>query len=138
MFRLSANAPVAQWIEHRIPVPRVGGSSPFRCTKKERIPSGILSFFVLRTGRDSNHSIQGSGGALIAAGWTAATIPQSRCSRASSLYTRELFAVPQNMNIDQKTGPTTGERVISNSAQILPWPGLRQRDYTRGQPLRLC
>ena len=28
-----ANAPVAQWIEHRIPVPRVGGSSPFRCTK---------------------------------------------------------------------------------------------------------
>ena len=30
--------------------------------------SGILSFFVLRTGRDSNHSIQGSGGALIAAG----------------------------------------------------------------------
>ena len=29
------HAPVAQWIEHRIPVPRVGGSSPFRCTKKE-------------------------------------------------------------------------------------------------------
>ena len=28
------NAPVAQWIEHRIPVPRVGGSSPFRRTKK--------------------------------------------------------------------------------------------------------
>ena len=27
------DAPVAQWIEHRIPVPRVGGSSPFRCTK---------------------------------------------------------------------------------------------------------
>ena len=26
-------APVAQWIEHRIPVPRVGGSSPFRRTK---------------------------------------------------------------------------------------------------------
>ena len=25
-------APVAQWIEHRIPVPRVGGSSPFRRT----------------------------------------------------------------------------------------------------------
>ena len=25
---------MAQWIEHRIPVPRVGGSSPFRCTKK--------------------------------------------------------------------------------------------------------
>ena len=24
---------MAQWIEHRIPVPRVGGSSPFRCTK---------------------------------------------------------------------------------------------------------
>ena len=22
---------MAQWIEHRIPVPRVGGSSPFRC-----------------------------------------------------------------------------------------------------------
>ena len=29
------NAPVAQWIEHRIPVPRVGGSSPFRRTKEE-------------------------------------------------------------------------------------------------------
>ena len=25
---------MAQWIEHRIPVPRVGGSSPFRCTTK--------------------------------------------------------------------------------------------------------
>ena len=36
IHKLSSNAPVAQWIEHRIPVPRVGGSSPFRCTKKTR------------------------------------------------------------------------------------------------------
>ena len=27
---MDANAPVAQWIEHQIPVLRVGGSSPFR------------------------------------------------------------------------------------------------------------
>ena len=32
-----SNAPVAQWIEHRIPVPRVGGSSPFRRTNKGRL-----------------------------------------------------------------------------------------------------
>ena len=30
---LEVYAPVAQWIEHRIPVPRVGGSSPFWRTK---------------------------------------------------------------------------------------------------------
>ena len=36
MFWLRRHAPVAQWIEHRIPVPRVGGSSPFRCTTKVR------------------------------------------------------------------------------------------------------
>ena len=32
-YNVLVDAPVAQWIEHRIPVPRVGGSSPFRCTK---------------------------------------------------------------------------------------------------------
>ena len=51
------HAPVAQWIEHRIPVPRVGGSSPFRCTKNSRYPFGCLEFFICR-GRDSNDSMQ--------------------------------------------------------------------------------
>ena len=33
-YNTQANAPVAQWIEHQIPVLRVGGSSPFRRAKK--------------------------------------------------------------------------------------------------------
>ena len=36
---------MAQWIEHRIPVPRVGGSSPFRRTNKRRSESIIHSVF---------------------------------------------------------------------------------------------
>ena len=50
MYKLSKHAPVAQWIEHRIPVPRVGGSSPFRCTKKEEMASAISSFFFAEEG----------------------------------------------------------------------------------------
>ena len=42
------NAPVAQWIEHRIPVPRVGGSSPFRCAKNQT--SLWMSGFLLFSG----------------------------------------------------------------------------------------
>ena len=38
------HAPVAQWIEHRIPVPRVGGSSPFRRTKKADTQMGVCFF----------------------------------------------------------------------------------------------
>ncbi len=38
----TANAPVAQWIEHRIPVPRVGGSSPFWRAKKHRSAGAVL------------------------------------------------------------------------------------------------
>ena len=34
-------APVAQWIEHRIPVPRVGGSSPFRCTTAKQLSQAL-------------------------------------------------------------------------------------------------
>ena len=42
---MSKHAPVAQWIEHRIPVPRVGGSSPFRRTNKRADTHlGIRSF----------------------------------------------------------------------------------------------
>ena len=44
------HAPVAQWIEHRIPVPRVGGSSPFRRTKKSRYPFGYLDFLFMLGG----------------------------------------------------------------------------------------
>ena len=40
---LRVYAPVAQWIEHRIPVPRVGGSSPFwRTTASVLIGFDIL------------------------------------------------------------------------------------------------
>ncbi len=47
------DAPVAQWIEHRIPVPRVGGSSPFRCTKQMRgIPIWVSLSFVSPSGRE--------------------------------------------------------------------------------------
>ena len=55
------HAPVAQWIEHRIPVPRVGGSSPFRRTKKADTHSGIC-FFDLLGGRDSKDKIPQSSG----------------------------------------------------------------------------
>ena len=55
------HAPVAQWIEHRIPVPRVGGSSPFRRTKKADTHLGIC-FFDLFRGRDSKDKIPQSGG----------------------------------------------------------------------------
>ena len=44
-------APVAQWIEHRIPVPRVGGSSPFRRTKKTDTHLSICLFVYPRDGR---------------------------------------------------------------------------------------
>ena len=44
---VNKHAPVAQWIEHRIPVPRVGGSSPFRRTKKSRYPFGYLDFLFI-------------------------------------------------------------------------------------------
>ena len=44
---LKVYAPVAQWIEHRIPVPRVGGSSPFWRTKKEVIPLGWPLFWYI-------------------------------------------------------------------------------------------
>ena len=44
---LKVYAPVAQWIEHRIPVPRVGGSSPFWRTKKEVILSGWPLFWYI-------------------------------------------------------------------------------------------
>ena len=53
------HAPVAQWIEHRIPVPRVGGSSPFRRTKINKRDTlwGIpLIYLALRAGRDSKDS----------------------------------------------------------------------------------
>ena len=40
----SRYAPVAQWIEHRIPVPRVGGSSPFWRTKNGASPWGCTVF----------------------------------------------------------------------------------------------
>ena len=54
-------APVAQWIEHRIPVPRVGGSSPFwrtisfchnavcasRRDSKRHLLIGEVSFYLL-------------------------------------------------------------------------------------------
>ena len=52
---------MAQWIEHRIPVPRVGGSSPFRRTKKADTHSGIC-FFDLLGGRDSKDKIPQSSG----------------------------------------------------------------------------
>ena len=39
-------APVAQWIEHRIPVPRVGGSSPFRRTITDTRMDTIVSVRV--------------------------------------------------------------------------------------------
>ena len=46
-----ADAPVAQWIEHQIPVLRVGGSSPFRRTKQKRgYPNGYPLFCSLRGG----------------------------------------------------------------------------------------
>ena len=41
-----SNAPVAQWIEHRIPVPRVGGSSPFRRTITDTVIDTIVSVTV--------------------------------------------------------------------------------------------
>ena len=41
---------MAQWIEHRIPVPRVGGSSPFWRTKKQ-MPFRASAFWYIR--RDS-------------------------------------------------------------------------------------
>ena len=47
---VNKHAPVAQWIEHRIPVPRVGGSSPFRRTKKSRSPVGYLDFLFMLGG----------------------------------------------------------------------------------------
>ena len=37
---------MAQWIEHRIPVPRVGGSSPFRRTKKADTQMGVCFFGI--------------------------------------------------------------------------------------------
>ena len=40
-----ADAPVAQWIEHQIPVLRVGGSSPFRRAKNRVTPTGVSLFF---------------------------------------------------------------------------------------------
>lgn len=43
----SEQAPVAQWIEHQIPVLRVGGSSPFWRTKKEVILSGWPLFWYI-------------------------------------------------------------------------------------------
>ncbi len=46
----NANAPVAQWIEHRIPVPRVGGSSPFRRTIKRDIPKWDIPFNLYEEG----------------------------------------------------------------------------------------
>ena len=46
IFWLSRHAPVAQWIEHRIPVPRVGGSSPFRRTKKADTHKGVCFFGI--------------------------------------------------------------------------------------------
>ena len=41
---LKVYAPVAQWIEHRIPVPRVGGSSPFWRTKNRTSHAGCPVF----------------------------------------------------------------------------------------------
>ena len=35
------DAPVAQWIEHRPPEPRVGGSNPLRREQKERAVSSV-------------------------------------------------------------------------------------------------
>ena len=55
---LRKHAPVAQWIEHRIPVPRVGGSSPFRCTKQIRgIPEWVSLLFVSRSAQEGTRRI---------------------------------------------------------------------------------
>ena len=53
---VNADAPVAQWIEHRIPVPRVGGSSPFRCTKNKREAYASLLFLPHRGTRKGDTS----------------------------------------------------------------------------------
>ena len=88
-------APVAQWIEHRIPVPRVGGSSPFRCTKKADTHLGVC-FFAILGGRDSKNQMQQSGGLLLMPGSTGMTpslpsIPGRQCKRSPTLQpkTRE-------------------------------------------------
>ena len=69
MLWLRRHAPVAQWIEHRIPVPRVGGSSPFRCTKKEDAIWHPLFWYIGRVdskGRpERSEGNQVSGGHLV-------------------------------------------------------------------------
>ena len=47
-------APVAQWIEHRIPVPRVGGSSPFWRTMLCKFPSAFSARKLFCPGATDN------------------------------------------------------------------------------------
>ena len=63
---IKSYAPVAQWIEHRIPVPRVGGSSPFRRTKKRK-HHPVFPLFAC-AGRDSKGRPERSEGKKVSGG----------------------------------------------------------------------
>jgi hypothetical protein len=41
------SGPVVQWIERQIPVLKVGGSSPFGITKKEKAALAVAFFFLI-------------------------------------------------------------------------------------------
>ena len=51
-------APVAPWIEHRIPVPRVGGSSPFWRTKNRTSHAGCPVFAYAKGLEPSNAKVR--------------------------------------------------------------------------------
>ena len=54
---------MAQWIEHRIPGPRVGGSSPFRRTNKKERAKALSFLLASLTGWTRKGGISGHTGA---------------------------------------------------------------------------
>ena len=59
---------MAQWIEHRIPVPRVGGSSPFRCANNKREAFGLPFIIGTPEGRTRKGGTSAYTGAKLRAG----------------------------------------------------------------------
>ena len=78
---LKVYAPVAQWIEHRIPVPRVGGSSPFWRTKNRTSHAGCPVFAYAKGLEQLNAAVR----------WTAAKF---RLDGICSLMSRVPSGVP--------------------------------------------
>ena len=105
---LKVYAPVAQWIEHRIPVPRVGGSSPFWRTKNRTSHSGCPVFAYAKGLEQLNAAVR----------WTAA---KRRLDGVCSIMSRVPSGVPPDDLILARG------RVPCGTARAVRWTAAKRR-----------